>query len=380
MVLLVAANVGCQPEYRDRDRWPMAVGQGLKGSREVVYLSPLCSKELVALTSPDTAAARYGGWVSCISLAPAAEGFVIFAGHEAFHLRRAPEGWRNAAVGRPGRWVRAACPIVSPSRDHLLALICGGQTQPASGQNEAAGEPTPWLMNGEVLLATLANERLLLGEAELPGDLNAWRIKSGRFAGEQNLLVCVYTRSPFDPIARRRPFVYRVEEDADGVVHLEPRWRGTSFSHPFVDADFGDFSGAAEGEIAALELGSDEGRLLTAYRFEGFGLEGLAPTVELGDPEGRPDVEDLLAAADVVGDDRDELLVHARGGEGGFAAYGLTDDEQPQIVELARAPAPERTIAWVPLERSGRRTGQVACLKRDGAIELMDLQETRPEE
>ncbi len=363
------------------------MARDLEGRPEVAYLSPIYPHDAVALTSPGAPLARFDAWVSCVAAAPGAPGFLVFAGDEAFHLTHVGDRLQSTAVGRTGCWVRAASVTTAPdgsesgppSRrlrrtglepDLLMALICGGEVQPSPRQTDAEDEPVPWLMNAEVRLARVEEGRLVLGEAEVPAELNPWRIKSGRFAGEENLLVFVYKRSPFDPIARRRPFVYRVIGGEDGRIHLQPRWRGTSFSHPFVDADFGDFTGEGRGEIAALEVGRDGGRLLTAYRFKGFGLEGLAPTVRL------PEVEDWLAGADVCGDERDELLVRAGGGEPAFAAYGLTNDKEPQLVELARAVAPERTLGWVALERDGEPTGRVACLTSDGALRLLELRET----
>jgi len=272
--LLAIAGAGCQPQHRDRDRWPIAVARDLEGRPEVAYLSPIYPHDAVALTSPGAPLARFDAWVSCVAAAPGAPGFLVFAGDEAFHLTHVGDRLQSTAVGRTGCWVRAASVTTAPdgsesgppSRrlrrtglepDLLMALICGGEVQPSPRQTDAEDEPVPWLMNAEVRLARVEEGRLVLGEAEVPAELNPWRIKSGRFAGEENLLVFVYKRSPFDPIARRRPFVYRVIGGEDGRIHLQPRWRGTSFSHPFVDADFGDFTGEGRGEIAALEVGQD---------------------------------------------------------------------------------------------------------------------------
>ena len=154
----------------------------------------------------------------------------------------------------------------------------------------------------------------------------------------------------------------------DGLPHLQARWRGSSFSHPFMDATFGDFTGSGEGEIAALEMANDGGRLLTAYHFEGFGLEGLAPSVEL------PEVDDWLAAADLVGDEREELIVYMAGGDGPFSAldsgprfvaYALTSDDDPKLMPVASASAMADLLSWVPIPRTPTRSGSVVYLSRE---------------
>lgn len=267
------------------------------------------------------------------------------------------------ATSPPTESVRAAVAISSSA----LVVITGGETNPPR-QTGAGNASLPWLTGGEARIATLTNGRLSVGEADVQAAWNPWRLKAGRFAGEDNVLVFVYKRTPFDAVARQRPFIYRLVTGDDGLPHLRARWRGTSFSHPFVDATFGDFTGSGEGEIAALEVSNEGGRLLTAYHFEGFGLEGLAPSVKL------PEVDDYLAAADLVGDEREELIAHVLGGDGPFAAldsgprfvvYALIGGPDPKFVPVASASAMADLLSWVPIAKTQAHSGSVIYLSRD---------------
>jgi len=175
----------------------------------------------------------------------------------------------------------------------------------------------------------------------------------------------VYNEAPFDEVMRRRPWIYRVVEGEDGLPHLDPRWRGTSFAHPFRDATFCDLTGTGEGEIAALEVAEDGGWMLTAYRFEGFGLEGMAPSLEL------PEVEDRIEAVHLDRNATDELLVHATGRPPRFIFYGLRGPE-PVLLEVAQARAPQNLLGWVPLREEAGRF-EIFCLLRDGSTQVVEV-------
>ncbi len=322
-VLVVLAAVGMTllagcadpPVY---DRWPIARGVSDTGVRFVAYAMP-----------PDGYGMGITGHVVGVrdyvtAICPLeGHGVMVFTPTGGFsHGSYGDEVWSKQAA------VRDAVPLGK----ERLAMLVGGST---------AGDG-PWLRGAKVLLGRIEGNELLVGEAELDADVNPYRLRSGRFAGEDhNLLVFIYTRAPFDDVLRRRPWIYRVVEANGGLPHLEPRWRGTSFSHPFRDATFCDLTGSGEGEIVALEVARDGGRMLAAYRFEGFGLEGMAPSVDL------PQVEDRLQASDIDGDGRDELIVRELDPPG-FAAWTLTDEPRPRMTRVARAPAADGVIGWLP--------------------------------
>jgi len=349
--LAALAMAGCE-QRAEYDRWPMAVTTH-QGAQVVAH-----APGPVTLVVEPATVMQVGDHVRCMVAAPD-EGFLVFCGRTLVHLRYRDSTWSCADFRPIDRQVRAAA-LSRP----LVATITGGRPQAPGQPARGAGEPPPWLLGGEVRLAWFEGSDFVVGKSELPADVNPWRIRAGRFAGEQNLLVFVYNQAPFDDVMRRRPWIYRVVEGEDGLPHLDPRWRGTSFAHPFRDATFCDLSGAGEGEIAALEVAEDGGRMLTAYHFEGFGLEGMAPSLEL------PEVEDRIEAVHLDRNATDELLVHASEPPR-FICYGLRGPE-PLLLEVARAPAPTDVLGWVPLREEAGRF-EIFCVLGDGSTQVVEV-------
>ena len=375
-VLATSALVGCGRDDVDAPElgaWPMTAASEfpLGEWTEVAWLST-DSRDEVSLLDEDTGI-RLQGPVTALCWAPALDyrlgeaplrcGFLIF--HErgvhytGTSLGPGPQKSAGGPLAVDGTLptVRAAVSATPPegSTGDVVALITGGESPPHLSSAEA--ESPPWITSAEVRLAYMQGERLVVGAPEPPAGTNPWRLRAGKFAGEQdNLLVCTYTDAPFDEVIRRRPWIYRITEGDDGLPHLDPRWRGTSFAHPFHDATFGDFTGTGEGEIAALEVGRDGGRMLTAYRFEGFGLEGLAPSIEL------PDVGDRLDTVQWSGGHEDELVLRAT--DGRFFFYQL-DEAQGKLREVAAVTGPETLLGWVV---TSGETGGLVCVQPDGEI------------
>ncbi len=343
----LALTAGCA-EAPQFERRPLAVTR-VDGEAVFAYApGPLTLTVDPAIVMP------IGAPVRCLTAAPD-EGFLVFSRGTLTHLRPEPDGiWSCAASQSIYHEVRSA--VLLGDR---VAIIAGGRPQPPDRAPNpgASAEPRPWLLGGEVRPARFEDDRLIVGEREEPSGEHPYRIRAGIFAGEPNLLVFVYNRAPFDEVMRRRPWIYRLVEGADGRPHLEPRWRGTGFAHPFRDAGFGDLTGAGVGEIAALEVDRDGGRLLTAYHFEGFGLEGLAPSVKL------PEVEDRLEAADWIGDEAQELVVRTT--DGAFVFYGL-DAAAETLAEVLRVDGPREVLGWLITDRHGGEPGNLLCLLPDG--------------
>jgi hypothetical protein len=258
--------------------------------------------------------------------------------------------------------------IVWPSdseRGEVVALISGGEVPPRAPRTEGAESP-PWVTSARIQLAWLRGETLVIADPAPPTGSSPWMVRGGTFAGEQNLLVGVYTQAASDQVVRRRPWIYRVVEGDDALPRLAPRWRGHSFAHPFRDATFGDFTGEGEGEIAALEVREDGGRQLTAYRFEDFGLEGLAASVEL------PPVEDRLAVADWVAGGADELII--RDVEGRFHFYEL-GAEYGELREVLTITGPRAVLGWAITSASTAHPGRLVCVLPDGDVWRTDSRE-----
>ncbi|MFP4250375.1 MAG: hypothetical protein ACLFU7_11995 [Armatimonadota bacterium] len=325
------------------DRWPMASAITAGGESFVAWALPP-DRFGLGLTSHVVEVKDY-----VTAICPLHErGAMIFTPSGGFDVRAEKDLWstqpdvRNAAALGATR----------------LALILGGDTT-ACAPGEPA-EPPPWLMGAEIRIGRIDDNQLRVGPSELPHTVNPWRIQHGRFGGEDDaLLVLVYTRAPFDDVMRRRPWIYRITEGDDGLPHLDPRWRGTSFAHPFRDATFGDFTGRGEGEIAALEVTEDGGRMITAYHFEGFGLEGLAPSARV------PPVEDRLHAARWNASEADGLVVRAL--DGRFIFYEL-DAEKGELRQRSAVDGPGSVLGWIVTGAETAGPGELICVLPGGDL------------
>jgi len=358
-LLAVATIAGCaEPPPRRFERWPIMMTTIPSPAHQFAWLSPQHPARLVmqygdpvttkgAITaisdSPDVSS---HGWAVC--------GLVAFHEEGAEHVNTISREHHPLEIDGELSCARAAERVWPLEMQRPALVLIDGGTVDASVQAEDA-EPAPWLLGGEVRLAWFDEGTLVLGESEIEGEANPYRIRAGWFAGEDSLLVFVYTRAPFDDVLRRRPWVYRIVESDEGVPHLEARWRGTSLSHPFRDATFCDLTGDRSGEIAALEIAEDGGRLITAYRFEGFGLEGLAPSVKPAE------VEDKLEAANWVGGWEQELVV--RRTDGRFVFFAL---DTGKLREVLTVDGPREVLGWVVTSASNGEPGDIVCVLPSG--------------
>ena len=347
LVMFLSGGCGERGWSGEFERWPMAIA-GHESARVVAYATGPST-----ITVAPSAVARFNAPILCLAPSPR-EGFLIFLPQTLVNLQHRDGVWGSRESLSSGHTVRQALLLKSGR----LALLTAGDSQ--SHPVEPPAEAPPWLLGGTINLAWLENDRLVIGAPELEADLNAYRLKAGRFAGEdENLLVFVYTRAPFDDVMRRRPWIYRVIEGDNALPVLEPRWRGSSFSRPFRDAIFGDFTGEGEGEIAALEVARDGGRLLTAYRFKGFGLEGLAPGTAL------PDVEDRVEIVRRGDGLADELVVRAN--DGRFLVFEF-DAEAEMLRQTRVIEGPKTVLGWMIDPASEGERGSVSCVLPGGGL------------
>lgn len=189
----------------------------------------------------------------------------------------------------------APAPIPAPVHERVTARDPGGAAHEvvlAGGRVDEAGV----LREGRVII--------LDGEGRPAWDgfdagLHPWLLRAGRFAGRNVVFIGVRRATVFDPVERPRPFIYALRAGGEGLSKV---WLGTSLSRPFVSADFGNLDGTGEDELVALERTRAGGLALGAYRWEGFGVEGVARSEEVA---GARDVR----CADVLGDGAEAAVV-----------------------------------------------------------------------
>lgn len=374
MGLLIGLLGACSTDTRssvELGQWPIAVSPDLLGlSTDTAWLS--ANERTRVRVEGRTAALAAGGNVTALCRCPPMDygmpvdatlrfGFLAFHGNGvSYYTDEAPDAGFTAlqVEGLPGTVRAATCVCPGNESGDVVVLVTGGEVPPRT--QGGAAEPPPWVTSGEVQLAWLRGETLVVGSPQPLVGTNPWAIRAGRFAGEDgNVMICVYTEAPFDDVVRRRPWIFRVVPGDEGEPTLDPRWRGTSFARPFRDAVFVDATGEGEGEIAALEVTEDQGRALTVYRFEGFGLEGVAPTVTL------PPVEDRLQSADWSKSDSEELVV--RGADGSFHFYAF-DGATEAFREVRALDGPDAVLGWVITDRTAEEPGRLLCILPTGEV------------
>jgi hypothetical protein len=193
-------------------------------------------------------------------------------------------------------WPRAA--TAAAARDGRAIIFSGHQAQVVPTDADA-GET--WMIAEEVRDAVVVGDRiaLLVGGAFQQGVLrgarvllwpglrppaypappvpapqvnSAWDPFLLRAApGRPELLVGMRKTAHFDPVERARPFLYRLVADT-----LRPIWKGTAFSHPFVDAALVPWPTEPHVVTCALEELGGEMRAVLMYTWTGAAMEAVA--------------------------------------------------------------------------------------------------------
>lgn len=179
--------------------------------------------------------------------------------------------------------------------------------------------------------------------------LNPWLLGAGRFAGKSAVLVGVTKACPFDRREAPRPFLYALQPGGQGLSKL---WLGTSLARPFVAAGFAHLGGRADDELVALERTASGALALGAYRWEGFGVEGLARSEEI--PGARE-----MRCPEAGGDRAQEVVVRTEVGQRWrFLAYSLRGERLVAVAESWATVGPgavrwEATAGGIRLSRRG---------------------------
>ena len=102
--------------------------------------------------------------------------------------------------------------------------------------------------------------------------LKPWKIVLGDIDGDvkKEISIGVYKKTPFHQTMAKRPFIYSYDNNK-----LQPKWRGSRLSKPFIDYNFHDIDGDGIDEIISIEILEDNKKVVNTYKWEGFGFEGF---------------------------------------------------------------------------------------------------------
>jgi hypothetical protein len=217
---------------------------------------------------------------------------------------------------------RQAVFVTAPTGERLRAVLRGGDMDGCGVLRGAA-------------VALLDDSGATVWD-EFRRDWNPWLLRVGHFGGREVLLVGVRKPAPMDPVERVRPFLFTVRPHGLG---LQKAWLGTSLSRPFLTVDFGNVDGTGEDELVALERTREGVPTVRAYRWRGFGIEGVADSPPL------PGADDLRCG-DVLGDGREEAVVRIVTGQvWRFVALGL-DRDSLEVTDEVRATVGKSPAQW----------------------------------
>lgn len=102
--------------------------------------------------------------------------------------------------------------------------------------------------------------------------LKPWKVALGDVDGNgvDEISIGVYKESPLHPVMAKRPFIYSFINS-----EMQPKWRGSRLSRPFIDYNFYDIDGDGIDELVSIEILKDGRNLMNIYKWKGFGFEGF---------------------------------------------------------------------------------------------------------
>lgn len=110
--------------------------------------------------------------------------------------------------------------------------------------------------------------------------LNPWKVQTADVDGDgrKEVSIGVYKTAKFHPVMAKRPFIY--SWDKEGLL---PKWLGSRLSRPFDDYIFYDLDGDGMEELISIELLANGRKIINAYKWKGFGFEGLGESQSFQD-------------------------------------------------------------------------------------------------
>lgn len=125
------------------------------------------------------------------------------------------------------------------------------------------------------------------------GSLNPWKVQICDVDGDDTVEISigVYTKSAFHGDWAKRPFIYDYKNN-----DLQPKWLGSRLSKPFDDYIFCDIDKDGKDELLSIELLESGKKEITAYKWKGFGFEGIGNSKAFDDISGiKPDAKKITA-------------------------------------------------------------------------------------
>lgn len=112
--------------------------------------------------------------------------------------------------------------------------------------------------------------------------LNPWKVQTCDVDGDgqKEISLGVYKEAQLHPVMAKRPFIYEWQKGM-----LVPKWRGSRLSRPFSDYIFLDLDGSGSDELIAIESLENGEKVLHAYKWKGFGFEGVGESLPYADIE-----------------------------------------------------------------------------------------------
>lgn len=122
-----------------------------------------------------------------------------------------------------------------------------------------------------VILSLKSNKLKKIWEG-LNSGYNPWKILVSDVDGDGKLDVCigVWKKARFHPVFDNRLFIFGWEEE-----EIFPKWLGSRLSSPMLDFDFADIDQDGLKELISLEIQKNNLRRIMAYKWKGFGFEGI---------------------------------------------------------------------------------------------------------
>ncbi|SHJ28319.1 hypothetical protein SAMN02745975_01712 [Geosporobacter subterraneus DSM 17957] len=113
--------------------------------------------------------------------------------------------------------------------------------------------------------------------------LNPWKVQTCDIDGDgqKEISLGVHKEAQFHPVMAKRPFIYEWQQGM-----LVPKWRGSRLSRPFTDYTFSDMDESGSDELIAIEILQNGEKVLHAYKWKGFGFEGIWESSSYADIEG----------------------------------------------------------------------------------------------